>query len=247
MVNTVVNVLYDGKRSALFISGPQMEKSVEQVLEATLPRYISILSTHVRTIKTWDRAMNRAIYHLLTILVYAENYFTLYLNSELLHALIDNLLRVVSEPTLIEKITRTSNNPEYFLMDAALQVFDALAQESDALNYIQKRKPAKIFEKLLSIPNQAIVPNAYAMLAYTIEKDDIKQSQKYYPRLLCAVLNLLYSAVQATDRKNKSTSISPEGANRIIAHLTETLTGKHPFFFPSSFGSPHTSHRPRST
>ncbi|CAF1431074.1 unnamed protein product [Adineta steineri] len=88
-----------------------------------LPRCVTILNTHIKTIKTWQRSIKQAMYHLLIVLVFAESYFTSYLSNESLQTFIKHLLRLVNESELIKHIKRIPINPETLLIDAALQVF----------------------------------------------------------------------------------------------------------------------------
>ncbi|CAF1013654.1 unnamed protein product [Adineta ricciae] len=202
-------------------NGPHMGETVEQVLELILPRYVSILDTHMTSITTWTSSVKCAVYHLLKILVYAEDYFTLYLNDQLLEKLINHLLRILSEPTLTKAITRTSHNFESLIIYATLEVFDVLIHEVKAFNYLKRSKAAETFEKLLSTPKASVASRAYDMLAYTIDINDVKEAQEYFPRFTCNVLNLLYEAVES----NNPTNNDPNYIERSILQLAETLTG----------------------
>ncbi|UJR21494.1 hypothetical protein I4U23_024578 [Adineta vaga] len=206
-------------------NGPHMAKTVEQVLQVMLPRYVSILNIHMKTITGWHRSTKRAIYHLFTILVYAENYFTSYLKDELLQTLINHLLRILVEPTLIKNITERTTDFDSLLIYATLDLCEVLISEEKARDIIKKSQPTRIFERLIFIPKQNIVFKAYVLLAYVIDTNDLRQPQSYFPRLTCTVLNLMYKAVQSTDEANDESENNSEYINRNILQLTETLTG----------------------
>ncbi|UJR21493.1 hypothetical protein I4U23_024577 [Adineta vaga] len=206
-------------------NGPRIEKTIEQVLEVMLPRYVSILDTHIRTIKKWRRPVKLAIYHLLTILVFAEGYFLTFLSNELLQTLINHLLRLVNESTLINQIREIPDNSESLLVDAALQVINVLVREPDALDYIKQCKPTMTFRRLLSTPCETIITNTYTILAYSIDENDIKHLDDYLTPLLFTILSALYKAVRSTDEANDQSENNSEYINRNILQLTETLTG----------------------
>ncbi|CAF0722592.1 unnamed protein product [Adineta ricciae] len=202
-------------------NGPHMGETVEEVLELILPRYVSILDTHITSITTWTSSVKRAVYHLLKILVYAEDYFTLYLNDQLLEKLTNHLLRIVSEPTLTKSITQTSNNLQSLIIHATLEVFDVLIHEVKALNYLKRSKAAETFEKLLSSPKASITSKSYDMLAYTLNINDVKEAREYFPRFTCNVLNLLYEAVESNHPANNDSDY----VQRSVLQFAETLAG----------------------
>src|SRR5437588_11982651 len=121
-----------------------------------LPRYVSILDKHMKTIKEWKRPMMRAVHNLIITIAYAEGYFSSYTNTESFRSLINHLLNILNESTLIDKIHQNSNNIETLLIDATLVVFSVLVYESDALDYIKQCKPTTIFRQLTKTPYETI-------------------------------------------------------------------------------------------
>ncbi|CAF3415172.1 unnamed protein product [Rotaria sp. Silwood1] len=204
-------------------NGSHMEKTIEQVLEVMLPRYVSILDKHIKTIKEWHRPMLRSIRHLLTTLILAESCFTLHLSNEVLQSLINHLLCLINEPILINKIHHTPENQETLLINVTLLVFSVLIYESDALDYIKKCKPIKIFQKLTSTSCESIVLNAYMILAYIMDENDIKEFNIDLSRLTFSILSLLYSAVQDYNKTNLNDQVNTGDTNRNILQLAEIL------------------------
>ncbi|CAF1018940.1 unnamed protein product [Adineta steineri] len=188
-----------------------------------LPRCVTILNTHIKTIKTWRRSIKQAMYHLLIVLVFAESYFTSYLSNESLQTFIKHLLRLVNESELIKHIKRIPINPETLLIDAALQVFSVLVYEPDALDYMKQCRPSIVFQRLAASPCKAIVSNAYLMLVYTVDENDIKESQGNLSRLLYTTLNLIHKAIYPNNGIKQDVAPSLQNISRNIIQLTETL------------------------
>jgi len=215
------------KHKNIFFSlpGPHIEKTIEQVLEIMLTRYVSILDEHMKTIKKWNRPIMRAIHNLIITIAYAEGYFSSHTNTESFRALINHLLNILNEPTLINKIQPNSNNIETLLIDATLVVFSVLVYESDALDYIKQRKPTAIFRQLTKASYESIALNAYMMLAYTMDDNDIKTLQTDLTQLLSTTISLLRKAIEARQQMNIDQNFSRENINRNILQLLETLKG----------------------
>jgi hypothetical protein len=217
----MVTIFFFDLLSHLFFSssssqGPHIEKAMEQVLEVMLPRYVAILDKHIQTIKQWKRPIMRAIHNLIITIVYGEGYFSSYIYTESFRLLINHLLTILNESTLIKKIHPNSNNIETLLIDATLVVFNVLIYEPNALDFIKQRKPSKIFRKLTKTPYETIVLNAYMMLAYTIDDNDIKASSNDLIKLFSTTFNLL----QKTMNNNGSMN-----TDRSTLQLLETLKG----------------------
>ncbi|CAF3706107.1 unnamed protein product, partial [Adineta steineri] len=204
-------------------NGPQIEDTIEKILEIMLPRYVFIIDLHIKTIKYWHHSVKHAMYNLLTVLVYAESYFTLYLSNESLQTFINHLLRLINESELVRNIQQVPNNPETLLIDAALQVFSVLVYEPDALDYIKQCKALRIFQQLVTTPCESIVSNAYMMLVYTVDENDIKESQDNISRLIYTTLNLLHKEIYPKDATKQDAPPSSQNINRNIIQLTETL------------------------
>ena len=101
-----------------------------------LPRFISILNKHITTIKQWRRPMMRSIHHLLTTLLFAEGYFTSYLNTKSLRSLINHLLRLMNESILIDKIQKVSHNVETLIIEVALRILNMFVDVDSRMSKI---------------------------------------------------------------------------------------------------------------
>ncbi len=62
--------------SLLSFLGICEDNVIEQVFEKMLPRYVSILDKHMKTIKQWNRPMMRAVHNLIITIIYGEDYFS---------------------------------------------------------------------------------------------------------------------------------------------------------------------------
>ncbi|CAF1940146.1 unnamed protein product [Rotaria magnacalcarata] len=206
-------------------NGTNLDKTIEEVLEIMLPGYVLILDKHTKTIKQWQHPMMRSIRCLLATLVFAEGCFTSHLNKQSLQSLIDHLLCISKELKLSQNINKSPKTQETILIDAVLAVFILLVYESDALDYIRKCKPAKIFQKLISTSCETTVLNACMMLAYTVDENDIKGSHMDLSRLTVTILNLLNKAVEPSEQTNSPDERTAENIDRDKIQLVEILKG----------------------
>ncbi|CAF0834713.1 unnamed protein product [Adineta steineri] len=206
-------------------NGPYIEKAIEQILEKMLPRYVSILNKHMKTIKEWNRPMMRAVHNLIITIIYAEDYFSAHINNEAFRSLIDHLLQLLNESVLINKINAESKNMESLLIDATLIVFSILIYEPDALEYLKQCKSADIFRSLATVPSETIVMNAYMLLTYTMSDSDIKTAQDDLPKLLSTTISLLQKAIKTRHESNNNQNLNQDNIDRNILQLVETLKG----------------------
>ncbi|UJR27361.1 hypothetical protein I4U23_008653 [Adineta vaga] len=206
-------------------NGPYIERLIEQILEKMLPRYVSILNKHMKTVNEWHRPMMRAVHNLIITIIYAEDYFSSHIKNEPFRALIDHLLQLLNEPVLINKINPETKNMESLLVDATLIVFSILVYEPDALEYMKQRNAAETFRKLSSVSSETIVLNSYMLLAYTMTDNDINTSQDDLPKLLATTTSLLDKSIQTREESHQNQSINPENVDRNILQLVETLKG----------------------
>jgi hypothetical protein len=190
-----------------------------------LPRYVSILDKHMKTIKEWKRPIMRSIHNLIITVVYAEGFFSPYSKTESFRSLINHLLNILNEPSLISKIHPNANNIETLLIDATLVVFNVLVYESDALDYIKQCQPMDIFRQLTKTPYETIVLNAYMMLAYTMDDTDIKTSPDDLNQLLSTTFNLLQKTIETRQQMSIDQNSNRENIDRNILQLLETLKG----------------------
>lgn len=209
----------------IFVQGPHIEQAIEQVLAIMLPRYVSILDKHMGTIKEWTRPMMRAIHNLIIPIVYAEGYFSNHTNNKSFQLLMNHLLNILKQPTLIEKISSNSNNLETLIIDATLVVFSVLIYEPDALNYLKQTKPITVFQSLTKTSHETIVLNAYMMLAYIMDENDIKTFFGDLTQLFSMTLTLLEKAIDSRQKTNVHDNLARETIDRNIVQLTETLKG----------------------
>jgi hypothetical protein len=191
-----------------------------------LPRYVTILDKHIKTMNDWHHSIMRAMHYLLATLIFAKGCFTLHINNQLIPSLVNHLLRLLNEPILINNIRKIPTNPESLLINEVLLIFNALVFQPDALDYTQKCKPAMIFRQLISKPCETIVWNSYMMLAYTIDENDIKNLHNDLSQLLYTTVNLLHTATESRPQINNNDNI-----DRNIMQLTKTLRGNNNIFF----------------
>ena len=170
--------------------------------------------------------MMRAMHHLLTTMIFAEGCFTSPASQQALRTFIDHLLRMISEPCLIEKISANLMNSESILIDAALITLCVLVHESDVCDYMRQSQCAPIFRRLISTPCEYIVSSAYMMLAYTIKESDLQESQDVLAQLLGTTLDHLQQAIVAQHRAaNTQDKPQQEANDRRIIPLIGTLRG----------------------
>ena len=201
--------------------GPHIESTIEQVLELMLPRYTTLLERHMKTIKRWNRPIMRAVHHLLNTMIFAEGSFNRYLIPQSLRALIDHLLHLISEPIFIQKVLPFPTNLESILVNAALNILSVLVYEPDALEHLKRYRSARYFRPLLSTSCESVVLNAYMMLAYTMDDDDLRESHGDLSQLFRTTLGLLRDNIHT----NQPTS-ADEKPNRNTVQLIETVRGE---------------------
>ena len=188
-----------------------------------LPRFVSIFDRHMKTVHTWKVSMLRAVYDILTILIYAGEDLHPFANQPSLRLLIDHLLRLLNQPVLISKVHPNSNNNETLVLDGTLIVLTNLVRQPDTLNYIKQGKPAGIFRQLTSVSHDEIVRNSYTMLAYTAnDDDDLKRVQKDLPQLLTTIIDALKKDMATRDQLDRSGRAL---LNQNVVHLLQTLRG----------------------
>ncbi|CAF1412820.1 unnamed protein product [Adineta ricciae] len=199
--------------------GLQSKNIIDQLLGTMIPRYASLLDKHIQSIKEWKSSMIHAIHHLLLTVTHVRGYYTPYANGQPIKWLIDHIIRILSEPIFIEKISKKSTNSETVLIRSALQTLTILAHEPDLLIYLKQLKITSIFRSLAFVNNESIVLHAYVMLSYTLEEDDIKASEKASGRLLTKILDTLRKKIQSISVMDND----EESTNRNIALLMEAI------------------------
>ncbi|CAF3589496.1 unnamed protein product [Rotaria sordida] len=206
-------------------NGPEIERAIEHVLEIMLPRYVSILDKHMKTIKEWQEPIMHAIHNLIMTIVYAEGYFSSCINNKSFQLLINHLLNLLNETSLINKIHPKENNIETLLIDATLVVFSIQLYEPNALDYIKQLKPIAVFRQLTTTSREAIVLNAYMMLVHVMDENDIETMVDNLSNLLSTTLYLLGKAIETRHHTNIHEKVNQETVDRNIIQLLETLRG----------------------
>ena len=168
----------------------------------------------------------RAIHNLLTTLIYAEGCYASHVTGQAFRSLIGHLLRLLDTSSLKGKIRSKSSAIETLLIDATLTIFAVMIHEADALDYIRQRKPTAVFRQLTSSPSETIVLNAYVLLAYTVEEQDIKASLAEYSQLLATILDRLQKTIKTLQQISATDYINQENLTRNVMQLIETLKGK---------------------
>ncbi|CAF2017157.1 unnamed protein product [Rotaria magnacalcarata] len=207
--------------SSFFINyhGIETSKTIEQFLDTMVPRYAAVLDKHIESIKEWNSPMIHIVHHLLLTVAHAKNYYAPYANGQPLRWLIDIIVRIISEPALVKKVDYKARKFETILINAAVYTLTAFVHEPDLLVYIKKLKIISIVRSLILLSYEPIVIHACVILAYTLDEEDIKASEKESGRLLSNLLNLLRKNMRALTKKSKN----EEAIESNITLLVEAL------------------------
>jgi hypothetical protein len=192
-----------------------------------VPRYASELDKHIQSINEWHSVMIHVVHHLLLTVVYAKGHYTPYANGQPLQWLIDHIIRIISETSLVKKVNEKATTPETMLIDSALRTLTAFVHEPDLLVYIKQLKVTSIFRSLILLPYESIVIHAYVMLSYTLDEDDIKASEKDSGRLLSNIFDTLRKKIKSYSETTKNEEI----IERHISLLVEAIQGNFTEFF----------------
>lgn len=186
-----------------------------------IPRYATILDKHIQSITKWKSPMMHIVHHILLTVIRAKDYYTLYANGQPLHWLIDCIVSIINGPSFRKKVHRKEQTPEFILINSALRTLSTFVHEPDLLIYIKQLKLSSILRPLTALPYESIVIHTYLLLAYILDEDDIKVSEKDSGRLLTKIFDLLRTNLTALSRESKN--------NQILEHnlglLIETLQG----------------------
>ncbi|CAM4877483.1 unnamed protein product [Rotaria socialis] len=209
--------------SSFFINyhGIETSKTIEQFLDTMVPRYAAVLDKHIESIKEWNSPMIHTVHHLLLTVAHAKNYYTPYANGQPLHWLIDIIVRIISEPALLKKVDHKAKKSETVLINSAVYTLTAFVHEPDLLVYIKEHKIISIVRSLILLSYEPIVIHACVILAYTLDEEDIKASEKESGRLVSNILNLLRKNTRALTKKSKN----EEATEHNITLLAEALQG----------------------
>ena len=137
-----------GKTLSLFPISPliipsllaQSDTTIEQLLETMVPRYASILNQYIKSILEWNHAIIHTVHHLLLTVSIAEGHYTSYAHGQPLQWLIDHVVSIISQPTILKKVNEDSSTCETLLIDSALKVLTAFVRDPDLLIYIKQLK-----------------------------------------------------------------------------------------------------------
>jgi hypothetical protein len=223
---TIFSNMYMFKYSFSRCLGSDVDESMRNALEILLPRYVSIFDRHMPTIATWNRPVMRAIHNIVITLIYAEGCFSFYADSRSFRLLINHLLSLLDQSTLLVKIHSSSNNIESLLIDATLVLFSVLVYEIETLDYIQQCKPIEIFRQLTFASRETIVLNAYVLFSYMIDEDYIRRSKEHFSQLTFNIVKLLQNSIDIFHRTDQHDRMKRENIHRDIIQLIDTLTGK---------------------
>ena len=223
---------YRGKTSSCFVYkcthyslGAQSPKIIQQILETMIPRYALLLDQHIEFIKRWKSPLIEAVHHLLLTVIYARDSYSSYANGEPFRWLIDHLIRMISEWSLIKYINEQFLTPQTRLINVAVRTLTTFIHEPDLLVYVKNLKVTSIFRSLISLPNESIVLHAYVMLTYILEEDEIKASKKDVGRLLSKMFDSLRKKLRLLSNTTANSS-NNEHLERDISLLIEALHGQ---------------------
>ena len=194
---------------------------MESLLATMVPRYASILDQHIPSIQQWQSAMIHAVHHLLLTVIQARDYLAPYATGQPLQWLIEHIVRILSEQSLIEKVQEKAENPETILIDSAIRTLATFVHEPELLAYIKQLKITAQLRSLMASPYESIVLHTYVLLSYTLEEDDIKASEKESGRFLSNLFDSLRKKLKSLPKGDKH----DEWAERSVALLVEALQG----------------------
>ena len=135
--------------------------------------------------------------------------------------LIEHIVRIVSERSLIEKVHEKAETPETILVDSAIRTLTAFVHEPELLAFIKQLKIIPLLRSLIALPFESIVFHTYVLLSYTLDEDDIKASEKESGRLLSNLFDSLRKKLKSLSKHDAN----DESTERSIALLVEALQG----------------------
>jgi hypothetical protein len=194
---------------------------IEQLLETMVPRYALILDKHIKLINQWNSAIIHAVHQLLLTVVFVKRHYTPYAHGQPLQWLIDHVVCIISQSTIVSKINEDATTCETFLIDSALKLLTAFVRDPDLLTYIKQLKLQSTFRSFILSPCESIVYHAYIILSYIMDEDDIKASEKESGRLLSNIFDSLRKKIRLHSESHQHKGLTEYN----IALLVEAIQG----------------------
>lgn len=188
-----------------------------------LPRYLTILDQHMKTVDNWTRSTMRAIHNLLITVISAEEYFAFYAHDPVLRLFIDHLIKIIGQPVLQQNILTDANSIQSLLIDTTLLLINIFINENDILDYIKQRQPGNVLRKLILAPRESIVFNSYYILSFTTEENDIDTSPEEYKQILANIIHLFHSTVIKFDDSKTQQHVNSDEFYRKSIKLIESI------------------------
>ncbi|CAF2529791.1 unnamed protein product [Rotaria sp. Silwood2] len=185
-------------------NGSYSDEIMKQLLDTMVTRYASILDKHIQSIKKWKSSIIHVVYYVLLTITHAKSFYTPYASGQPFQWLIDNIISILSESSLLKKVNENIKTPETILINSALHTLTVFIHEPDLLVYIKELKITPLFRSLTSLPNESIVIHGYIILSYTLEENDIKASEKDSGRLLSNIFDLLRKNIRSLIKTNQN-------------------------------------------
>lgn len=176
---------------------------LEQLLETMIPRYASILDRHIKFIDQWNSGIIHGIHHLLLTVVLLRGHYTNYSHGQPLRWLIDHIIRILSQPSIVNQMKEDLMNYQSLIIDSALRVLTGFVRDPDLLIYIKQLKIQSILRLLVSSPCESIAFHSYLVLSYIMDEIDIKSSEKESGRLLSNIFDSLRREIRLLSERNR--------------------------------------------
>ena len=196
-------------------NGSRLEQTMDSLLSTMLPQYAELLDKLIPSVNIWKRSMMRAVAHLLQLMSHGAHQSTnnaKHISEHL--SIIDNVLKLVNEPTVYNNLHETLSRPETALMNTAITFLVNMINDSSIFDHIKQAQANNVFLRLTTCEYEPLVFNVYTLLAYITHEDDIRGLSNP-GRLLAIAIQSLEKAL--ADNNEKTTQIE---------QLLETLKSK---------------------
>ncbi|CAF1668541.1 unnamed protein product, partial [Didymodactylos carnosus] len=110
------------------------------------------------------------------------------------------------EPSLIKNIDEKLLKPETILINSAIVLMTNLIYETTILGHVKQKQVTSTFLTLTNSKNDTIQLNAYMMLAYIMNEDDLKKMTNP-GKILSAITDILRRTLQSGDGQERNNKI----------------------------------------
>ena len=197
---------------------------LEQLLGTMIPRYAAMLDKHIKSIDQWNSGIIHAVHHLLLTVVLLRGHYTNYAHGQPLRWLIDDIIRIISQPSIVNEMKEDFMNYQSLVIDSSLKVLTGFVRDPDLLIYIKQLKIQSILRSLISSPCESIAFHSYLILSYIMDEVDIKSSEKESGRLLSNIFDSLRREIRLLSERNEH----DQSIEHNITLLVEAIQGNTP-------------------